>query len=962
MIADTMLVRKDRQTLRYVIPFMWFAICVSLGSGSSFAVSDQNQRYDLNITQPNLGDAAEALAKQTGLELLFPFELAETGEINPVVGTYSIPDALSEMLRDTGFSGSLTTSGVITIYRGANAEDSAPEGTMETTTRPATGQNRTSLLGRLLSSVAAVLTVATATPDSQAVAQQVALEEIVVTARKREENLLDVPLAVQAFTASDLEAAGINNLEDLSLFAPGLDYKNQGGGFAGRYLPAIRFRGLTSQSTLPSNQVGSLFVDGMFVLGGAQSIGFEDVERVEVIKGPQSAYFGRSTFGGAINYITKDPGDEFGGKISAEYSPNFGSYRGSISAEGPLIEGKLSARVTGSGFKKGSAYTATDGGRLGEETTDAAHLSLVFTPTEQLKVKLRASYIEDEDTGPQATAIQFSQFSNCPAGTPVTVLDGSGTSRTVNLAGNLWCGALPEVSDGVVVSRNTTFPIFPAGPAGAELNVRDLFVANTFGIDDIDRAPFLDHFGIRRQMVRLAANFDFEASDAITVSGNASYNDQDMRQIRDGDNSDGESVYVGAPAFFEDYSGELRVNYDDGGKLRGLVGVNYYEQKIHAAFSNGVEATNSILFDTFPTPFQVRIIGAANSSPNDDKIKTLGVFGSLDYDIIDSLTLTLEARWQDDEVTLFGGQFSNPVATDPITSKEFLPRAILTWRPTEDLTTYASYAEGTLPGQFNRSFVTLSPADKAIIQAQIPELADSVPPESLKSYEVGVKQALFGGRASYAAAAYLMKWGNMKSGISFLPPGATGFQGAFIPGNSEVKGLEFQSNWVASENLDLAATVNFTDAEFKDFSLSNLTPLFGLTTADGFKVDGNTLPRFPKWSGSLSATYGSQLNSDWDWYTRADLSYTGKTYTDEFNLTWVDSYAKVNLKVGFQKDDLLIELFADNLFDEDGWVTGSGLAFFGEVPVALSTLNTLRAAHVTAMQPRELGVRASLSF
>lgn len=793
-------------------------------------------------------------------------------------------------------------------------------------------------------------------------AQQVALEEIVVTSRKREENILDVPLSVQAFTADDLEAAGINNLEDLSLYAPGLDYKNQGGNFAGRYLPAIRFRGLTSQSNLPSNQVGSLFVDGMFVLGGAQSIGFEDIERVEVIKGPQSAYFGRSTFGGAINYITKDPGDEFGGKVSAEYSPNFGSFRGSVSVEGPIIDGKLSARLTGSGFKKGSAYTATDGGRLGEETTDAAHLSLLFTPTERLKIKLRGSYIEDRDTGPQSTAIEYSKFSNCPAGTPLTVIDGSGASRSVTLAGNMYCGALPEISDGVVVTRNTTFPIFPAGPAGAELNVRDLFVANTFNIADIDRAPFLDHFGIRRQMIRIGMNFDFEASDAITVSGNVNYNDQDMRQIRDGDNSDGESVYVGAPAFFEDYSGELRVNYDDGGKLRGLVGVNYYEQKIHAAFSNGVEATNSIIFDIFPVPFEVRIIGAANSSPNDDKVKTLGVFGSLDYDITDELTMTLEARWQDDEVTLFGGQFSNPVATDALSSKEFLPRAILKWTPTENITTYASYAEGTLPGQFNRSFTTLSAADKAIVQTEFPDLQDEIPPESLKSYEIGIKQSLFDGQASYAVAAYLMKWGNMKSGISFLPPGATGFQGAFIPGDSEVKGVEFQGNWVASENIDFSLTANYSDATYEDFSSSGSVALFGLTTADGFKFDGATLPSFPKWSGSVSMTYSDQLNADWDWYTRTDLSYTGKQYVDSFNLGWIDSYAKVNLKVGFQKDDLLIEVFADNLFDENGWVAGSGLAFFGEVPVALSTLRTLQAAHVTAMQPRELGVRASLSF
>lgn len=960
MIADTMLVRKDRQTLRYVIPFMWFAICVSLGSGSSFAVSDQNQRYDLNITQPNLGDAAEALAKQTGLELLFPFELAETGGINPVVGTYSIPDALSEMLRDTGFSGSLTTSGVITIYRGANAEDSAPEGTMETTTRPATGQNRTSLLGRLLSSVAAVLTVATATPDSQAVAQQVALEEIVVTARKRDERLIDIPLSVQAFSAADLSAAGIDDLEDLTLFSPGLDYNSQSStSFTGRYIPAIRFRGLTTVSTLPSNQVGSLFVDGVFVLGGAQSIGFEDVERVEIIKGPQAAFFGRSTFGGAINYITADPADEFGGKVSAEYSPNHGSYRGSVTVEGPLVEGLLSGRLTASGFENGGYETANDGGTLGEETTDAVHASLLFTPSETVRIKVRASYIEDEDSQPAVTTIQFFNKSNCAAGTPLTVLDASGASRNVSLQGDYWCGGLPE---DVPVTANTTFPVFPAVGNLPELDVRDLFVGNSLGIDEIDRAPFLDHFGLRRQTVRLATTFDVEASDAVTVSGSLAYNDQKIRRINDQDYTDAESVYIGAPSFFEDYSGEIRAQYDDGGKLRGLIGTNYYKQKIKAAFGNAIEATNQLSLDFLPTAPTIRVTGAQNSGNNDDKIRTFGIFGSLEYDILDNLTATLEGRWQNDKVTQFGGQFLTPGAAQSLTSKKFLPRAILSYRPMDDMTTYVSYSQGTLPGQFNGTFINLSAADKAIVQAQIPGLQDSIPPEKLESYEIGLKQSLLEGRATYALAAYMMDWTNMKSAVSFIPPGATGLQGALISGTSEIKGVEFEANWLVSEAFDLGFTANYTDATYNDFAISGVNQLFGLSNAEGYRVDGNTLPAFPKWSGSLSGTYTGTVNADWDWYTRADVAYQGKAYADPSNINWVKAYTLVNLKVGIENEGTTLEFFANNLFDETGWASGTTGLDLGVVPVLFSNLFVRRGAVVTALRDREVGVRATWSF
>lgn len=781
---------------------------------------------------------------------------------------------------------------------------------------------------------------------------------IIVTARKREERLIDAPLSIQAFSAEELEESGIDNLEDVTLFTPGLDYKSQSSGlFAGRYLPAIRFRGLTSASSTPSNQVGSLFVDGVFVLGGAQSIGLEDVAQVEVIKGPQSAYFGRSTFGGAINYTTADPADEFGGKVSAEYSPDNGSYRGALTLEGPLIEDQLSARVTVSTFRNGPYVTATDGGQLGEETTDAFHGTLLFTPSDGVRIKFRGSYIEDEDGAPAVGLVRFADVGNCPIGTPLTVLDGSGARRNVTLQGPQVCGALPE---NVPVSSNTTFPFLPADPVNGlpEADGRAIFVGNSLNLGALDDAPFFDRFGLRRQTIRLATTFEFDMTDALTLSGNAAYNKQDVIRIADGDYTDNQSFYYAAPNKFKDYSGEIKIAFDDDGPLRALVGINYYNQEVRGAFGNAIEVTNAI---DFFGRFQVRIIGVANSGNNSDEIETFGLFGSVEYDFNDWITLSLEGRYQVDEVTNFAGNIDTQTAGNSLTSKEFLPRAILSVKPMEDMLVYASYSEGTLPGQFNPQFIALSDADKAAVQADFPQLRESIAPEALRNYEIGLKQSLFGGRLNYSIAAFYMQWLNMKSSVSFIPPGATGFQGGLISGEGEVKGIEFDANF-STGPVDLSVTANWNEAQYVDFIQSGLNSLFGLSRGDGYRVDGNTLPLTPKWSGSASATYNGTLSDDWDWYTRADVLYQGKAFTSPTNLSWVKASVVSNLRVGLTKENLRLEGFVSNLFDEGGWVSAAATGDLSQVPIVLGTFSTLRAASATQRRGREFGIRASFEF
>ncbi|MDH3589620.1 MAG: TonB-dependent receptor plug domain-containing protein, partial [Gammaproteobacteria bacterium] len=164
-----------------------------------------------------------------------------------------------------------------------------------------------------LSAIASLIAFATATlaPTGSAIAQDdrdsLAVDEITVTARKREESLQEIPIAINAFTADDITEGGLASLEDISTLSAGFYFFNQGQSQPGRYNTQLRFRGLNQAQFSPSFETGALFIDGIYVLNGGTSLSLMDIERVEVIKGPQSAYFGRNTFGGAVNFITRDP-------------------------------------------------------------------------------------------------------------------------------------------------------------------------------------------------------------------------------------------------------------------------------------------------------------------------------------------------------------------------------------------------------------------------------------------------------------------------------------------------------------------------------------------------------------------------------------------------------------------------------------------------------------------------------
>ncbi|MEQ8736862.1 MAG: TonB-dependent receptor [Rhodospirillaceae bacterium] len=246
----------------------------------------------------------------------------------------------------------------------------------------------------LLATVAASIAI----PAS---AQQIAVEEITVTARKRSETLLEIPLTVSAFTADDIEQAGYTTITDLVEAVPGVTYGSfeaEGRG------DSASFRGIATNTGDPTLQNSSKFIDGVYVSGSLFTALLSDLERVEVIKGPQSALYGRATFSGAINYITKKPTDEFEGSINATVA-EYDEIQLSGTLSGPIVEDRLAMRVSGGYLTKGSEYTnITNGAEMGEDDIFSLSTALRFTPTDALTADLNVSYSEaDLGEAPRAT-------------------------------------------------------------------------------------------------------------------------------------------------------------------------------------------------------------------------------------------------------------------------------------------------------------------------------------------------------------------------------------------------------------------------------------------------------------------------------------------------------------------------------------------------------------------------------
>ena len=839
----------------------------------------------------------------------------------------------------------------------------------------------------MLSTVSAVALTAhvpaIAQNEGRQTAQAPSLEEIVVTARKREEALLDIPVAITAFSAADIEKADVFDIREITKFAPGFQFQAVGGnGGGGRSNPFIIFRGMTMSSTLPRQSTGAVFIDGVYVLGGANSVNTVDVERVEVIKGPQNAYFGRNTFGGAINFITKTPSTtEYKGELSGEGSTK-DSYDLNFSYEGPLVEDKLAGRVTTVMHQKGNHYRANDGGALGQENTESITGTLYATPNDSFWIKGRVHYQEDDDGAPATSHLYAPIHGNASTSCAGQLFNGrdslTGQPRQFAVSLPYFCNNVPTIKDvgeKNIVTANTKLASPLLARLGNPNGLIDGFVNNSLNDALVARAPRIDHFGLVRENLRFNAQSEYTFDNGITAGVNLGHDTTKQNSIFDQDRADVENLYTTVPAIFKVTTFEGRVQSAQDQDFRWMVGGTYYKGNFDGHF-NG-ELIYQIR--TAPTGAVARAV-TVNAPINRDgeRAKVYAGFGAFQYDVNDQLELNAEVRYQQDKSKTAP---SNP-ASLTASFKDWLPRFIVNYKPTDEWTLYGSWARGVLPGQFNQSYISANAAERREIEAAFPGVAEIVDSEKVDSYELGSKQQLFDNRVQYTLAAYYMKWSNIKAGAAFtVSPAAGGrvITGIVTPGNATLKGVEWDGSIAVTEQFDINVRGAWQTGKYTQF----IQPFLAQLTSNVTGFTGNHLARVPNWQGSFALNYEDALVGDWTWFSRFDGAYNGKAWDSEANIVKFNDYWRFAARLGVENESLRVEFFGKNLFNDQNWDFGfrnvyqgnpaltatpagtpinPATAIFIQVPAPFNVAGFPQGIVVQPPDKREFGIRMRYAF
>jgi iron complex outermembrane receptor protein len=730
---------------------------------------------------------------------------------------------------------------------------------------------------------AALLSAAASAPAQQSPGVA-ALEEIVVTARKRVESIQDAPITVQAFSEEQIEERGAQSLADLAKFAPGLTY-NQG---SSRAASDFSIRGMTQVSPVGDNRkdLVTVFIDNVPYIGNPSAIGTEDLARVEVIKGPQSALFGKATFGGAISLITTTPGNEAKGRVSVTAGTD-GDRRLAGSLEGPIVADKLAGRVVFDLSEFDGFYENAFGGNLGATEQRFLAGTLSFTPTENISVKLRYSDRHDED-GPAATTLiaRYPEHNCGPfPGFQPRPLAGLPPGFTLERSRRAFCGELKA----------------PSGPVGINTNTPSTWAAVL---------PFAEHKTLIDHTLA-SATADWSFAGGHTLTAIFSTQDQFLEGLRDFELApeDRYQFYYSNDQTQDTY--ELRLTSPADQRFQWMIGASRLENTfdVVGAFINGS------LFGPPAAPNLASLLPLRSASNTD------AIFVSLGFDITEALNVSVEARRQKDEqISGVGSPTEFAVETEAT-----LPRVLLKYKLNGETNLFANYAEGNQPTQGYATFFQLTPAQQAVALAN--GLTPLAPEAEVKNYEIGIKHREDDGSWYVNASIFYLEWigrqglrtlqidlngdGIIQSGSA--PAGENFNVVPFSAGDSNSRGIDIDGAFALGDRWTVGGSAGYANTEITK-ALNETLPLrlFGITDAKGFEF-----PLVPKFSGAAYAQYDAPLADDRSWFARTDVTYMGKRWDSIANLAYVPSQVRANVRAGLVADHWEVVAFVNNVFDDD---------------------------------------------
>ena len=758
---------------------------------------------------------------------------------------------------------------------------------------------------KLRPSGAWLLSAGIAAVTAQAQAQSTVLEEIVVTAQKREQNLQEVPVSVTAFTAANLESRSMFNLGNLASFTPNVDI-NHGKGDGGSTNAAVFIRGVGQNDFIfPTDPGVGIYVDGVYI---ARSIGgmldLSDVERVEVLRGPQGTLYGKNTIGGAINVVTTRPTGETRGKVKVTLGER---ERHDIEANlsAPLVDNTLYGKLAVvSKNQEGFSDRVGSDKDLGDTNIDAARVGLNWIISEDVSLYLSADVSSTDQNGAPGTLLE-------------TFNDPTGLFGLYNAL------AAPFVAAQLGL------------PAGSLFDDRWVTGDHEKSYGTGPSKDENDTWGV-------TATLDWDLGDKLALKSITAYREMDATIRTDIDYSPFPIIHTDEDQEQEQFSQEFQLSGEAmEGRLNWLLGAYYLSEDISdlntTLLASGIYDTLNVLPGAVvplvpgvvcPAAPPAPCAGGAGNPLNallDLDVQPFtaldttswATFVHLSYALTDRLSLTLGGRYSYEEKeysidSIFpnSGKVATPPTKDSQDWSKFTPKVGIDYQINNDLMVYASVTQGQKSGGWNPR--PLQPAEfKRYDQ------------EELTAYEIGMKSTLWDGRMILNMAAFFSEYEDLQLFANSVNPA----NGSLLltvdnAGDVDIYGFEVEMLARPAANFDINLGIGYLETEYQ-----TLAPNTGYS-------DDNDLPQAPKWTANAGAQYRIALNDEWGAVTvRGDLSYRSKTYNDPQNTRAIvqEGYTLLNARISWNSpaDAWQASLFVTNLSDKRYFTSAESIPAFG---------------------------------
>lgn len=703
--------------------------------------------------------------------------------------------------------------------------------------------------------------IAIAQKDGQ---KSLAIEEVIVTAQRREQNLQDVPISISAFSADAIEKNMFKDVSEYITKTPNASFISNGSR-SGRQ---ISIRGITNFLGFIGSSTTGFYVDDFSVAGSTINPPIMDIERIEVLRGPQATYFGRNALGGGISITSKKPTNEFEGSAMLDYS-RYDTLDAEAVLNVPLIKDTLALRFNAKSVTSdGNIKNINPIGGGNNQDYDYIKSSLRYTPTDNLTIDAMFQY------GTETVGMR--------EGVPSGVFSF--------FAGN-------------VLYRNE----FPDRDGDGK---SDPFIDEVgFYPENRNRTNFNRKQKIGTNMRNGVVRVDYERNDLLFTSITG-YINSDLFIDGDIDGSSRDFFYERRNNERESVSTEFRVQNTDASPWQWNVGVLYAED-------DGVNFNRTLVGSemSFGLP-EGSSVGTTDEVQGTD---TWAVFGQVDYDLNDKMTLSAGGRYSEESkdfniISLVGVQ--EQVLSAKHTFTDFSPRIAMTYQSSDSMTWYGTISKG-----FKSGGVQVAPNPDA----------ETYDPEELWNYEIGLKSDLFDRRLRLNAAVFYMDWSDLQVAFRENLINDDGdfvqFAGVNNADSATSKGAELSASLLVTEKLLVNFNVGYLDAKFDNF--------VALIDGANRTLDGRVIPNSPEWTMNADAEYEIEYSANWHGYVRLEWSYRDEIKPDATSLIYsgfpwdVPSYNYFDLRIAAERENFKIVGYVDNLFDKEFYTNAYQKAFAG---------------------------------